>query len=269
MFEEIRTIILCSAVIFLYWAAVSRLFRWMEWNVSNYRGRTVTFSAGAFLLLFVWLYTLYGRTPEAGVFFVYTGAVWTAGWIDDIKGSTYPKGIQGHLRLIKNKKRLTTGVVKIVITLPASAWAAVYAGEQAAGIAAAFLLFVLSPHVCNLLDTRPLRVWKWSACHAALFLFFIKEGGGVPLSAAGLALIGGAAWAVLEGTERTLLGDNGAAAAGAAMAWAAVFILPLFVQWFIIIVYALLTVLSEYFSFHHAITRIPLLAGLDQAGRKK
>ncbi|SFL68722.1 hypothetical protein [Salibacterium qingdaonense] len=270
MFEEIRTITLHSSIIIIYWAAVSRLFYWKEWNVRNYRGETVPFSAGAFLFLFVWMYVMtYERTPEAGVFLMYTAAVCTAGWLDDRKGELYPKGIRGHIRYLKNKKKPTTGVVKIIITLPAAVAAAVSAGEQPLEMAVAFMLFVLSPHVCNLFDTRPLRVWKWSVCHAVLFLFLIGGSFTVPLTAIGVGIIGIAAWAVMEGTERTLLGDNGAAAAGAVLAWTAVLILPFWIQLSIVMVYLLLTVLSEYISFHRVISRFPLLAVLDKAGRKK
>ncbi|MFD2704328.1 hypothetical protein [Salibacterium lacus] len=212
---------------------------------------------------------MYERTPEAGVFLMYTAAVGAAGWLDDRKGEVYPKGIRGHVRFFKHKKKPTTGIMKIVITLAAAVVAAVFTGESPIEMMAAFMLFVLSPHVCNLLDTRPLRVWKWSACHGALYLLFTGGSFTMPLTAAGVGFIGIAAWAVLEGTERTLLGDNGAAAAGAVLAWTAVLILPLWTQLSIVMVYVLLTVLSEYISFHRVISRFPLLASLDQAGRKK
>ncbi|MGY4690225.1 hypothetical protein [Salibacterium sp. K-3] len=270
MFEEIRTLIFCTALMMLYGAAVFTLFHWMDWKKVNYRGEPVALSAGVFLFLFVWMFVLYHQTMETLIVFLYTVSVWTAGWIDDSMGTAYPKGIRGHLRLLRTEQQLTTGVVKIAVIVSASAGAALFLEQEVIRRTAAFLLFLLSPHVCNLMDTRPLRVWKWSALHGLLILFYINENALLTApAAAGVLAAGAGVWAVMEGMERSMLGDNGAALAGTALAWCGVIILPLSVQIFFIIIYILLTLSAEYVSFHRIIGQSPLLCAIDQFGRKK
>ncbi len=126
-----------------------------------------------------------------------------------------------------------------------------------------FLLLSWFPHVMNLFDTRPLRVWKLSLLYAALLLLL-----GPALSFLEMLYITTAFYLVfiLDGHKKAMLGDNGATTIGAILA---VFTLtqrsePF--QWGVTFVLLFLLILAERISFSRVINQLPVLRWIDQIG---
>lgn len=233
------------------------------WLRTNFRGRRVTLRQGPALACGVCAAVLLvpGPGPRVRAASVLAAAGAAAfGVYDDLAGSSRARGLRGHLGALAGG-RVTTGMVKM-------------AGIGATGVAAARLLrrspldtaldgalIAASANLLNLFDLRPGRAAK-----VALFA-------AVPALASPAApLLGpvvGASAALLpdELAERSMLGDAGANALGAALGAAAAARAPRPVRAALLAGVAALTLASERVSFSRVIDRVPALRRLDRWGR--
>ena len=193
-----------------------------------------------------------------------------AGLADDHLGDGTARGLKGHLGQLR-RGRLTTGAVKIVALALGGLLAA---GEQAvrpggpsrrtraaAGLAVDTILVAGLANLINLLDLRPGRALKAAALPASLALG--GEGGKV----AGVTLFGIGGALPSDLTERTMLGDCGAGALGAAVGVAAMRSWPVALKVPAAVGLVGLTLASEKVSFSAVIDRNGWLRPLDQLGR--
>ncbi|WP_241480339.1 hypothetical protein [Nocardiopsis halotolerans] len=235
------------------------------WLRTNFRGRDVTLLQGPALACGVCAASLLvpGPGPRVRAACVLAAAGAAAfGVHDDLAGSAQARGLRGHLGALA-RGRVTTGMVKM-------------AGIGTAGIAAARLLrrspwetlldgalIAASANLLNLFDLRPGRAAKVALIAA------------VPALASPAApLVGpvvGASAALLPGelAERSMLGDAGANALGAALGAAAVAGAPRPVRLALLGGVAVLTLASERVSFSRVIDRVPALRRLDRWGRRE
>lgn len=240
-----------------------------RWERTNHRGEAVTLAQGPAVALgaLVGVATTPGISSSVrAASTLAIGGASVLGMIDDLAGATDVKGLKGHLGALRNGQ-VTTGTVKLfglaVTGLAAGAMArrgrgglvdAVLAGAVVAG----------SANLANLFDLRPGRATK-------VFLG----------ASAGTALVGGSAGPVLTGpvlaaaallpgdlAERSMLGDTGANALGAA--WGISTASGASRPALLVTVGALvgLTVASERVSFSKVIERTPVLRELDGVGRR-
>ncbi|MFZ4452155.1 hypothetical protein [Salibacterium aidingense] len=268
MLEEIRPLLYFPALIITYWYGVSVLCHLYGWKTENYKQRPVPFSLGLVLFLSILTFSGFWAPPDAAVMVIYIGMIWSAGWLDDVWGGSYPKGIKGHLLLFLKEHQWSTGFIKIIVTMAAALIAAVFLRPfLSLEFFVISALFLLSPHVTNLLDTRPLRVWKWTMAHGGIIVLWqpavLTWDSIIPLSSV-IVL-----WAAAESSNRSMLGDNGAAAAGGLIAWAGAVWLPLSAQIILAAGYAFMTLLAEKKSIHAIIRSRPLLHWIDQRGWKE
>ncbi|MGG2465220.1 hypothetical protein ACO0M4_36605 [Streptomyces sp. RGM 3693] len=192
-----------------------------RWERKNYAGRTVTLHAGPAAALGTALAVAGapGLSPRArGAAALAVLAAGGCGAYDDLAGAGDPRrGFRAHLSALRHGE-VTSGAVKLF-------------GIGAAGLAAGALLkdrpvdkllagvvIAGSAHLVNLLDVRPGRAAGAVVALAAPGL--LRRGPAGPLSAVPL----GAAAAVAGDDlgERTMLGDAGAHALGAALGLAVV-----------------------------------------------
>ena len=189
------------------------------------------------------------------------------GGYDDLCGDTGAKGFRGHLSALR-RGTVTTGLVKILgVGASAAAAAGVLAGRQDSGSVAArwadvalnTALIAGTANLANLFDLRPGRTAK-----VVLVL-------GLPLTGAGAAPAVGAAVGCLPSdlAARSMLGDCGANALGAAVATAAAAGLPAPARLAALGAVAALNLASERVSFTAVIERTPWLRRLDQLGRAR
>jgi UDP-GlcNAc:undecaprenyl-phosphate/decaprenyl-phosphate GlcNAc-1-phosphate transferase len=188
------------------------------------------------------------------------------GAYDDLYGSTHAKGFRGHLRALRSGE-LTSGMIKIIGVGVSSAAAATLLGryrsdgsQPARQVLTGLLdtaLIAATANLINLLDLRPGRAAKAVILLASGVVGF----GAAP--AVGAAV--GSLPTDLAG--RSMLGDCGANALGAAVATAAAGALPWQFRLLAFGAVAALNLASERVSFTAVIERTPLLRRLDQLGR--
>ena len=242
-----------------------------RWIRTNHSGASVTLAEGPIAIgaLLVGagidrlLDTSGRRNLPVVVAGVGSGAV---GAYDDFIGTTQAKGFRGHLRALRSGE-VTSGLVKIVgVGLSAAAAAALIrrTGPNCTKPLCRALdgildtaLIAATANLTNLFDLRPGRAAK-----ATILL-------GAGLLGSGAAPVVGAAAGSLptDLAARSMLGDCGANALGAAVGAAAAQSLPRLFRLLAFGAVAALNVASEWVSFTDVIERTPLLRRLDQLGR--
>lgn len=191
------------------------------WERKNYAGRLVNLHAGlatatGTALAAVTAPGLPARTRAAGALAVL--AAGGCGAYDDVFGASDPRrGFRAHLSALRQKE-VTSGAVKLFGIGAAGLAAGALLKERPADKVLAGVVIAGSAHLVNLLDVRPGR-----AAGAVLVVGapgLLRHGPAGTLSAAPM----GAAAAVLGDDlgERTMIGDAGAHALGAALGLAIV-----------------------------------------------
>jgi UDP-GlcNAc:undecaprenyl-phosphate/decaprenyl-phosphate GlcNAc-1-phosphate transferase len=265
---------------------------------TNFRGRRVFVGLGV-----VWVFWVAGMTVlrwgglvlgEGFALFVEVSAVLplviTAllfGLFDDAYGTGEERGFRGHLSAL-GQGRLTTGAFKLAGIGLVSLAAAVSVDPPANGVASALsaqtsvalgfvgwtavlgALIALSANLVNLADLRPGRALKvYGVCAVALVAVAAASHPPVVAASLALALAGplGAAWR-FDVSERGMLGDAGANAAGAVLGFVAAWECGR--AWPALVVAAVLLALnlaSEIWSFSRVIDSNRALSWLDGLGR--
>ena len=246
-------------------AYVSMLFfQRMGFTVTNFEGKKIPYSLGIVILYSYFTLCFFGETPT---FFsipssLYVVGVWFLGLIDDVFGTPFPKGLKGHFQYALKHRVLTTGGLKVIGTV---LFAFVYLYESDARLWTSFVPFLLltgCPHVMNLLDTRPLRVWKLSFLLACFFIIVETPSFDTIVAIAFVFYI----VFLIEGKKLAMLGDNGATLVGAI---AAHFMIE-FTSSSLQIVFALSTVAfilcAEKWSLSALVNRYAFLKTLDRFG---
>jgi len=250
--------------------------RWARrWSRTNHAGAPVTLlegpvAAGAVLVGCGVEALLGAPTARVRAVAVAGAGAGLVGAYDDLAGSADARGFRGHLTALRHG-RVTSGTVKIVgVGLSGFAAALLLAVDRprrGPGVRAADLAGVVvdtalvagTANLVNLLDLRPGRAAKAVVLLAG------------PLAAAGAGPALGAAVGSLPSdlAARSMLGDCGANALGAATATAAAARLGLPARCVALGAVAALNLASERVSFTAVIARTPALAWLDGLGRRR
>ena len=238
--------------------AVEKLPSPSAWTRRNHAGATVTLAEGPVALLAL-LAGLLVPGPEPDGSAALRGAVALAatgsgavGAYDDLRGSGPAKGFRGHLAALRSGT-LTSGMVKIAgVGLSAAAASIVLGRTSGAGGAIGLAdrlvdtaLIAGTANFTNLCDLRPGR------------------------AGAGAAPVLGAAAGCLPSDlrEKSMLGDCGANALGAAVGTVAAAWLPRPAKLAALLAVVGLNLASERVSFTAVIERTPTLRWLDHLGR--
>lgn len=221
------------------------------WTRTNHRGRPVSLLPGPALAVAVGACTDLPRTA-ALVATLGAGAV---GAYDDASGARHPqaKGFRGHAAALRSG-RVTGGAVKVAGIGASSLLATRLLGRRATGdLLVGGAVVAAAANLLNLLDLRPGRALKAGAVAAVA----LRQPGVV-----------GAATALLPADlhERTMLGDAGANALGAALGLAFVQRHPQRVRPALAALVAL-TAASEVVSYSRVIDAVPPLRWADRLGR--
>ncbi|MFE1752253.1 hypothetical protein [Streptomyces anandii] len=185
-----------------------------RWERTNHAGRAVGLYSGPATA--VAAVAGAGRVhPAAGLVVLAAGA---CGAYDDIAGAGDPRrGFRAHLGALRGGE-VTSGAVKLFGISAAALAAGAFLKERPLDRLLAGVVVAGAAHAVNLVDVRPGRAAGATLALAAPGL--LRGGPGAELAAA----VTGAAAAALPGdlAERTMLGDTGAHALGAALGTAAV-----------------------------------------------
>lgn len=244
---------------FILWIS-SILFRKAGWKVINYVGDEIPYNLG-FCIFFIAL--SYSFFLNNFVVLIYLSILWLTGFIDDRYGTKYPKGLKGHVVFFIQTGKLTTGLLKLVSTIVVSFIFTILMEGSLFEKFTMLLLLILTPHVMNLFDTRPLRVWKFIAAHLlilypiiVLLSFPVLFGFGIIVT----ALI------YFEGARKGMLGDNGATLLGGIVSMVVIYHLTLGLQWILISFYLFIIVITEKISISEWIEKKPLVKRIDRWG---
>ncbi|WP_385940972.1 hypothetical protein [Thalassorhabdus alkalitolerans] len=255
---------------FLYglWKGIFYFSFYKGWTVSNFKGKQTPYTAGMWLVLsflvFIWVPGEVTLPFISGM--IYLVAVWIAGWLDDRYGKPFPKGIKGHINHFFKSGEMTTGLLKLTVTVVAAFFAAMaYPFEHPLALFFTFSLLVLGPHMFNLLDTRPLRVWKVFFVYGILLLYVIREEVTVTTSLLLIMVV----WFYIEAAEEGMLGDNGAAASGGLLFYLTAVYAPLALQAVVSGLLLFFTIYAERHSLTSAIAASPFLSRIDSWGIAK
>ncbi|SDH51735.1 hypothetical protein SAMN05192534_106161 [Alteribacillus persepolensis] len=266
---EIWKILLVTGAVLGAWPMIKYVSLRRKWTAVNFQNNKIPYTLG-FLLFFytICLTTFVYPVENQAAFFIYISGVWAAGWMDDTLGTAFPKGIKGHIRYFVKHKEWTTGLSKIVLIVLVSALT-LYLTENTFSffMIVHFIVFVLSPHVCNSFDTRPLRVWKWTVLHLLILLLFVPV-----LSSAAIVyyiLLAVGIWGYLEMKKKAMLGDNGAALAGGFIAWWSIHAASFSYQLLLAAALLAITYAAEKVSLHAFIKNVRILKYIDYWGRKE
>lgn len=185
-----------------------------RWERTNHAGRTVELYAGPAAALGAAVAA--GRVSPVAGFAVLAAGL--CGGYDDVAGAGDDRrGFRDHLGALRDGE-ITSGTVKLFGISAAGLVAGALLKERAVDKVLAGVVIAGAAHFVNLVDVRPAR-----AAGAVLALGapgLLRSGPGAQLAAAAT----GAAAAVLpdDAAERTMLGDTGAHALGAALGTAVV-----------------------------------------------
>lgn len=237
-----------------------------RWNRTNHRGSPVTllagpaYAAGAATGVALTPGLAPGLRAAAVVATATSGAV---GLLDDLAGSGDDRGLRGHLAALR-RGEITTGVIKVAGLVGSGVAAARLLGHRGADAVVSGAVVAGSANLVNLLDLRPGRATKTALLHAPALLVHRP---GATVIAAPL----GAAAALLPDDlgERTMLGDAGANALGAALGVAVVASYGRLGRLVHLAGLVASTLASERVSFTQVIEETAPLRWLDGLGRRR
>lgn len=264
---------------------------------TNYKQRSIPTGCGLLIWLLVIIAYTFGKIAHmsglnavfgepfpfnAALYGDYTLAltiVTFAGLVDDIIGLKACKGFTGHWRQWKERRVISTGVVKALGTASAAMLVLLAYGtfrnEQWPLAAMQWLLVVLMTNGINLLDTRPGRALKgfWTltllvwlgASFPAVDVPKWGEAGGLMLP----VLAGAAVLLVPDLRGKLMLGDAGANLLGFAMGVWIVLLAGPAQQAVALVLLIALHAVTWRLSLTRLIERSRLLQWLDSAGRSR
>lgn len=239
----------------------------LNWMTLNYEKEQVPYSLGVFILYtyiaFAFLSPIF--TPVFSIIsFIYVMGVWATGLLDDLYGEKETKGLKGHVKQFLRKGIISTGLLKLIGTVVFTTILLLYLQPTFWYEWLRYgLILLLTPHVMNLFDTRPLRVWKVSLLYGAFFLPLLEM---MPFFIYLFLLSFFFVFYVMEGHKVAMLGDNGATLIGAILGLLTIFHATVLQQWLLLSFLILLTVIAERISFSRWIEKSKFLRVIDQWG---
>jgi UDP-GlcNAc:undecaprenyl-phosphate/decaprenyl-phosphate GlcNAc-1-phosphate transferase len=251
--------------------AVDLMSSGSRWTRRNHAGAEVTLAEGPVAILAMLAGLLVpgavpggSATVRGAVALAATGSG-AVGAYDDLRGTSQAKGFRGHLAALLSGT-LTSGAVKVAgVGLSAAAASLLLGRTSGAGVAIRLadrlmdtVLIAGMANFTNLCDLRPGRAAKVTLALAA------------GLVGVGAAPVLGAAAGCLPSDlrEKSMLGDCGANALGAAVGTVAAARLPRPAKLAALLAVVGLNLASERISFTAVIDRTATLRWLDQLGRR-
>ncbi|WP_078552947.1 hypothetical protein [Bacillus alkalicellulosilyticus] len=243
-----------------------RLFTKANWMVLNYQKVMVPYSLGVLIIYgYLLAFLIFPAIPLFSYMsMLYIIGIWIIGLIDDVFGGKETKGLTGHFTQLITRGKVSTGLLKVIGTVTLTYAFLLYLQPLSIELwIRNGLILLLTPHIMNLFDTRPLRVWKVCVIYAILLVGVFQT---MPFFVYLYLLIFLFTHYVFEGHKLAMLGDNGATTLGAILAVVTVFHAPTQFQWYVVLLFITLTILAERVSFSKWIESSPLLRRIDRWG---
>lgn len=198
----------------------------------NYRGNMIPIGSGLlipilmiFIIPFLEQWGLFERWLN---YCIITYSLGIVGFIDDRLGNKEIKGLKGHLNYLISKRRMSTGLIKLILIFALGTYISIQLKNQVITVILCTLVFALWTNIFNLLDVRPGRAIKgfwlitfvifsihindidnleWILLLLTIFLFVVDVFELGMLGDAGSNLLGGIVgfWMILFSTKAELI----------------------------------------------------------------
>ena len=243
-----------------------------SWDRTSYTGKRVSLTEGLAAAVGLGLASVAlppGRRAGAGIVITAASA---AGAVDDHFEDRFPakgKGLKGHIGALREGK-VTSGAVKIGLIGAGAAVGSLAIPRRGGRLRRVVAwvgqsaLIAGTANIVNLLDLRPGRALKAAA--AASVVAGTSGAAAAGMRDAIIAVSGVCMRDDLEG--RTMLGDLGANAVGAALGYSLALAPSPVLRWSCLSGVVALTLASEKYSFSQVIEETPVLAWADRLGRR-
>ncbi|MFM7322573.1 MAG: hypothetical protein ACKO5K_13760 [Armatimonadota bacterium] len=258
---DLNLVVVVVAVFAASWFA-PRLQGFLGWMRPNHQGKTVPAVEGIGVVFTVVVAMLAIGKPSGAALIAGFGAI---GLLDDLRGDRTHGGFRGHVAALLEGK-LTTGLVKLVL-LPAGAlvWGIATLGPGYGRAIPGAILVAGAANLVNLLDTRAGR----ARCLGGLIVVpalvnMLRSGNGAAWVEIGLLLLATMPGFLRDRRGVGMLGDTGANALGAVLAWAVVRWCPTTVMAGSMVVVVFLNIVAERISFHRLLTSTPGIRVIDR-----
>ncbi len=252
------------------------MFRWPRGK--NYAGQMIPTSVGvvfggvAAVAGLLWLFTgALGQSPTGRfvtALFLLTISLCGLGWADDVYGGQQAKGFRGHLRELR-RGRITTGLIKAGGAGVAAIIAVWYVTGEPLNLGTIVngVIIALAVNAFNLLDLRPGRSLKWFML-VIIFLAALSTGAWVwQLPGVWLMLFTALVLFPFDLRGKLMLGDAGSNVLGGVVGLLAVICLTTGPKITVGIIFLLVNIVSERWSFSRIIAAVGPLRWLDDLGR--
>ena len=231
----------------------------------NWQKKAVPAVAGIVfpLLLSITLLLYLGRPEERLVLVYFLAIQGTAflGLLDDVLGTTYPKGLINHFCYFIRQKKLSTGMLKAVGIGFLALWVVLLTGNGGMDFLLNWLLLVLAVNIINLLDLRPGRALK-----GTVFLFILPAVLQVPSSGLLFSCLGIiCAYAPYDLQGQVMLGDTGANVLGM-ISGLLLLETPWSAKLIFLLLFVFLHLVAEKYSLTKLIEKSSFLRKIDQWG---
>lgn len=261
------TAALLSAIVML---ALYRIMPRIGWVETNFQGKTIPRSFGLVILIICPIaFAIRAHYDPVKCVHCASWILLLAGYgllglLDDSFGDKNVKGLRGHFRSTLLNGQITTGFVKAVGGAGLALWIAhALSPRDTLNMFIAAILIALSANALNLLDLRPgraLSVYLIFSC--CLLLWGSVSRHQAPQSLVTLFLPASLLF-YLDRKGLVMMGDTGSNLFGAALGLASAEILPVYVQFIIVLLLLGLHILAERISLSRLIEQVPLLRSLD------
>ncbi|NGQ94684.1 UDP-N-acetylmuramyl pentapeptide phosphotransferase [Brevibacillus sp. SYP-B805] len=245
----------------------------------NYLGRAIPTAGGLFLLCYHaltvavlvmaahWTRAFPIHVRELVMLMCGSVAMALWGWQDDCSAEKDVKGFRGHVTTLLREGRMTSGMWKAWGGGATAFLVSLALSDGVAELLVHTALLSLAANLLNLFDVRPTRAIKafWLLASLALLLSQASLAAHVWIIP---ALAGSCLLFFPDARHRLMLGDTGANYLGFIAGFWLMTTLPLSLECLFVMVFGLLHVLAEFWSFSRVIEAVGWLRRLDQWGRQ-
>jgi UDP-GlcNAc:undecaprenyl-phosphate GlcNAc-1-phosphate transferase len=262
-------------------------FKRRNWLTFNYRGESIIQSFGLNIMIHYGMYVLYysllrsfdvhslglltfdlyslGSLPiETFLLIFIVLGLSMMGWADDHYGTKDIKGLKGHLTVFFYEKRMTSGMMKVLVGSLISITVSYFLSANLLECLFFTMIMLLCIHFFNLLDVRPGRTiksfWLFILVLVPFLSFQLFLTSLLPVLVSTIILFD------YDRHRLAMLGDTGSNVLGGVFGFYLIFSASFELQLLFFTSFLLLSIVSEKYSFTAYINKTPWLSMLDNWG---
>lgn len=236
---------------------------------TNFRGNKIPVGSGVIIpILFICLYPFVvrlGHENEWRYFCFIMSSLGIIGFIDDRFGSKEIKGIRGHITNFYKKKRISTGLAKLILITIVGLNISAVLYDELLTIFVCTITFAIWTNIINLLDVRPGRAIKgfWVLTIVLFSVHFLNI-----TYLVWVIVIQSILLIIIDIYEWGMLGDSGSNILGGMIGFWMIAYSSNIEVYVYLAIGSVLTIYAEKKSFSQWIEKHPMIQRIDHWGRK-